>query len=615
MSEHETTMARLARKAHRTERRLALDRAVARLFAFLPIPLVFAVGAMGVIKVLQPSLEVQSWLLAVGLTLFAIPLAAGTLALVERQPRRIGALTLDRFYRTHDRITSALTFQQLRPEDRTPFMHAAIEDATHLPLSLQPRRAAPFHTPKELVPVLLLMLGLALISVLEVQRVREVRPLARGFEPVELTQDDLQLFQQASQELASKTVDAQTVAAIEQYNQLLQDIAARRVERRQVFQRLSTLERQLRNLSDAEKEAQKEGLEGLARELEKSELSRPVAKSLKEQKLADAEKAMRKLAERLKNKQQKPSVAALERLRNALKRASTSSSRQLAKLEKQRQRLVKRRDSLLKKKQNQKLSPAEQKELDRTRRKLERLDRNLKKAELQKRKLSELDRKLAEAARKLLEQQPRGAEDLEAAAQNLQRMAAEQLSDAQKRTLLQRLEQLQQLLRQQGKDKNRLKRLSEFSRRARGGKPGQKGKGTSRLGKSTQQLLVPIQAQGSTQAQAAGANKGKGDSSSSQANAASRQAGTGHNPDFKGDATKLKGQTKDVTAVAQDTGEGTASAEVIYGAAERGFVGRGYRKVYTDYKTVAERVINRDEVPAGYRFYVQRYFQLIRPRE
>ena len=72
--------------------------------------------------------------------------------------------------------------------------------------------------------------------------------------------------------------------------------------------------------------------------------------------------------------------------------------------------------------------------------------------------------------------------------------------------------------------------------------------------------------------------------------------------------------TSDTSATAQDTGQGPNRSEVIYGAAERGFVGRGYKKVFTEYHTVAERAIQKEDIPAGYRFYVQRYFQLIRPR-
>jgi len=91
--------------------------------------------------------------------------------------------------------------------------------------------------------------------------------------------------------------------------------------------------------------------------------------------------------------------------------------------------------------------------------------------------------------------------------------------------------------------------------------------------------------------------------------------GTGHDPNVKGDKSEIKGSTKDVTAVASDTGQGTASSQVISGAAQRGFVGRGYKQVYTDYQTVAEDVMNRDDIPPGYKFYVRRYFQLIRPRD
>ena len=91
--------------------------------------------------------------------------------------------------------------------------------------------------------------------------------------------------------------------------------------------------------------------------------------------------------------------------------------------------------------------------------------------------------------------------------------------------------------------------------------------------------------------------------------------GQGHDENLAGDPTKLEGKTQDVTAAGVDSGQGSASAEVIYGAAERGFVGRGYQKVFTDYQTVAEQVMQQDEIPPGYRFYVRRYFQLIRPRD
>jgi hypothetical protein len=121
---------------------------------------------------------------------------------------------------------------------------------------------------------------------------------------------------------------------------------------------------------------------------------------------------------------------------------------------------------------------------------------------------------------------------------------------------------------------------------------------------------IPMPGQGQGQGQ-----EGK-DGNPGQSPSDGKGWGTGHDPNVQGDATPdLKGQTHDVTAAGIDTGQGTASAEVIFGAAERGFVGKGYKNIYTEYETVAEQVISQDEVPAGYRFYVRRYFQLIRPRE
>ena len=54
-----------------------------------------------------------------------------------------------------------------------------------------------------------------------------------------------------------------------------------------------------------------------------------------------------------------------------------------------------------------------------------------------------------------------------------------------------------------------------------------------------------------------------------------------------------------------DTGQGGSRSEVILGAAERGFAARGYKKVYTRVPHGRREAINKDEIPGGYRFYVQ----------
>lgn len=61
-------------------------------------------------------------------------------------------------------------------------------------------------------------------------------------------------------------------------------------------------------------------------------------------------------------------------------------------------------------------------------------------------------------------------------------------------------------------------------------------------------------------------------------------------------------------------GTGPSRSEVIRGGAARGFATRDYERVYGDYASHAEESLERDRVPPGYRTFVERYFDLIRPR-
>src|SRR5690606_5786905 len=138
--------------------------------------------------------------------------------------------------------------------------------------------------------------------------------------------------------------DPETLAAVRRFNQLIEDIAERRLDQREVFRRLATLEKDLTKAGSAERAATEEGLKGLARELEKADLSKPVAEALKQQRLADAEKALQELAEALKNKRKPPSKAQLERLRQSLERASKASQTRKQSLLERQQELEKERE-------------------------------------------------------------------------------------------------------------------------------------------------------------------------------------------------------------------------------------------------------------------------------
>jgi hypothetical protein len=204
-------------------------------------------------------------------------------------------------------------------------------------------------------------------------------------------------------------------------------------------------------------------------------------------------------------------------------------------------------------------------------------------------------------------------------------MAKQELDDEQKREMIRRLKELREVLRQDSQGgESRKERLQRFSERARGGqKPGQgqDGPGQGKQGKGSKDVRLSL-GRGDTMVELPGTGQGQGqgsaegrDGNSSSGSERGNQWGTGHDPNVQGKSTSLDGKTQDVSAAGIDTGEGTASAEVIYGAAERGFKSKGYRDIFTEYETVAEQVFEKDDIPPGYRFYVRRYFQLIRPRE
>jgi len=81
------------------------------------------------------------------------------------------------------------------------------------------------------------------------------------------------------------------------------------------------------------------------------------------------------------------------------------------------------------------------------------------------------------------------------------------------------------------------------------------------------------------------------------------------------EGTDPKMGTLDVQAAGIDTGQGASRSEVILGAAEKGFRGGGYKKVYSEYRTSAEEQIHQDKIPPGTNDHIRRYFDLIRPRE
>lgn len=614
---------RLERAARSAGRRLALSRALSAGSAWLPLPIGYAAAVIGAAKLVPlDAAAARPWLWGVAVPALVVVGAAVRAAFAHRS-RSEGALALDRHHGLDDRIANALSFSRLPESEQSPLMQAAIADAAERAAKLEPGRAARIRLPAELFYSAGLLCALFALAALEVRQTRVVERKVVPTPAALLSADDVELFREIGQELAKASADPQVSAAARRFNQLVEDIAAHRMDRREVFERLGSLERELSESSQLDREALDDGLKELARELEKSGLTKPAARALSEKRLADAEQALRELAERLKKKQNVPTKAELDKLRSALQKASSVSSDHQSAIDQRRKELEEEQQSLLKKKQQEgaKSEKTDQK-LAENKRKLERLGRDKERAERSRQKLSELDKQLQEAARQLMQDMQGAGQSLESAAEDVNRMGKQQLNDEQKKEMLKRLQELREVLRQQGKGgKEQMDRMQRFGERARGGgkqsgKGGEQGRGSrpgqlrlSRGAGDGPSIDVPMPGEGR------GSGSGNDTDSPGQGSGAGRGYGTGHDENLAGDPTKLDGKTQDVTAAGVDSGQGAASAEVIYGAAERGFVGKGYQKVFTDYETVAEQVMTQDEIPPGYRFYVRRYFQLIRPRD
>ena len=62
-------------------------------------------------------------------------------------------------------------------------------------------------------------------------------------------------------------------------------------------------------------------------------------------------------------------------------------------------------------------------------------------------------------------------------------------------------------------------------------------------------------------------------------------------------------------------GDGPSRAEIIKSTSEEGFANTDYKDMYVEYESVVEEVMEKENIPPGYRYYIKRYFQMIQPKE
>jgi hypothetical protein len=224
--------------------------------------------------------------------------------------------------------------------------------------------------------------------------------------------------------------------------------------------------------------------------------------------------------------------------------------------------------------------------------------------------MNKLDPKTAEALR-------RAMEELSKLQNEVRRVGNMQRGQGQ-------LGDLKELLRRlKAGGKIRIGQLDDFMQRARGSKKGQQGKqGEGQDGNDITLALDPSGQSGvplplggrrpGGQSMRQGSEQKPG---SANDQPGGDKYGTGHAP------TQPFGAPTQISAKHTQQkldgvhGRGPSRSEVILGAAEKGFSTQSYRRVYRDYTGVVEEVLNKEKVPLGYKFYVKKYFNLIKPRE
>lgn len=615
-------LAAIVAAARRSERRIRLSRAL----GVAPFWVAVALGAALVALALRKlgTIGDRPTMLVWAGGAFVVGVAI-VVAWVKRLPRLAGAVALDRHHALSGRLATAIEFSQARQP--TPLMEAAIVDGAAHAERLDPRGAVPLRISKDWRWAAVLGAALAFTALFEIRETHVVAE-ADTLDAVDVTADDIDAMREFLRDMDQQSSTDDSKQAVAEFNRLVDDLADRRLDRTEAFRRMTALENKLLEGNEADRKALEEALKKIGEEMKKADLTKPAGDKIEQNELTDADKRLRDLAKKLREQGKSIDKAQLDKMRKALERASKANAERQKSLDEQRKKLEK---ELLNKKRDMADGGANEREkrlLEKKKRELERLNRQAEAQRSAKRQLDRLDRELAKAAADLAKDLGLSAQDLERGAEDLNRMARKQMTQKEKEQMRKKLEELREMLRRQGKGgKMRLVRLRNFQQRARGGQgqkggqggqgQGQNGKGqkpgqggmpggkggkggkdqTFVIGPGGQKLLMLSQGPGGS-----GQQPGQG-------------AGTGHDSNVQGKATNPKSGTQDTQVAGQDTGQGPARSEVIESAAERGFASGHYAKVYREYHTVAEESLSKEEIPGGYRFYVRRYFQLIRPRD
>jgi hypothetical protein len=564
-------------------------------------------------------------LISMGALALGVAVAA-FLATLRKLPTHVIARRIDRASGLSDRLGTAVDFQQrLRAlaatehPDTVQLMRHAIADGVAAVPRANLKLAAPFTRPEALVPLAAFAVVAALVCLLSFRPDRQPLGLMavvdntgqnNGNDPDDQNKgidvDDLDYskqFVEDMKDMAEQTGDKHLNEFAEKLADLLEKAERGELSKEEMMAKMEALEKQYMEGAEENVDEMMQELKDMASELAKSQETKGLADALKEGDMQKAGEELEKLAEKMEKGEIPPEQE--KKLADALEKAAEKAEKKQQEKDKKEEKAAdkeqkKKEDEIrkLKKKLDEQPQNEEAKrQLQKKERELEQLkrDREEKKEQAKKRSLDRLQRNMKQAASEMKKQ------NKQEAAKNMKDMADE----------TRKIEDQVRKINNQKRVQSQLADLKEAIRRA---KP-KKGNGNQSGQSGRAQRIKDYQQraggqQGNAQAWRQGQNGKGGQQNGPQQ--PSNSWGTGEDPNLMGDPTQLNAKKKneDLTGI---HGQGVSRRETILTAAKKGFATRAYKKVYADYKKVVEEVIAAEKVPQGYKYYVKRYFQRIKP--
>lgn len=435
-------------------------------------------------------------------------------------------------------------------------------------------------------------------------RFREDPAVALADDDVDYTRDLLADLERT----AEREKDEFLLQFVKEVESLLDKAEKGELSKEQLLEELARAEQKYMEGSVEDLEQNLADLQKTGNELKKEKLTRKLGEALAKGDLDKARQEMEKLAQQLEN--QELSKPQREKVAEALEKASEKfEERDKSREEQARKEIERKRDEVkrLKKELAEEKDEQEQKRLSK---KLDKKDRELKKLEREKerRQKSAQNRSLKRLHRNMND----AAKDMRQDGEKNQRQASRKMKDVARDTG--KVDSDRRKIKTQQKVASQMTDLKEALRRAKQGNRGPK----DMFGKNKRDQDFDRRArggQGSREAWKPG--EGKGEGKGQQPGGKGQQPGgdsygDGHDPDLMGDPTAKSGNTTD-ESVSGVHGRGPSVRETVLSAAQKGFANKSYEKVYADYKEIVEEVIRSEKVPSGYKYYVKKYFQKIKP--